>query len=329
MATGILSLAAHSQQLTGLAEGLFYFNLVAFPVLVLLLVLRLALHSKALWQELTSHAKGANFLTLVPATCLVGNQFVQLRHNPLVGSMLWVGAAVLWLLLTYAFLFGISIGEEKPALEKGFNEGWLLLVVATESLVVLGTKLVPTWAVAPSNSLFALMSLFLLGCVLYILLSTVLFYRLAFVKLAGEDIGATYWISTGASAIAALAGISLAGSLGQAPELSSMVPFVKGLSVLFWAVSTWWLPLVAGLRLYNHLTTRPAFVYAPAYWGMVFPLGMYTVATGRLADGLPLPALASIPSYFIYVALAAWLLTLLGMLYHAATATKPQPASAS
>lgn len=80
MSTGILSLAAEELKMHGLAEGFFYVNLVAYPLL--LLVLRIVLDFKGVWAELTSHAKGPNFLTLVPATCLVGNQFVQLRHRP-------------------------------------------------------------------------------------------------------------------------------------------------------------------------------------------------------------------------------------------------------
>lgn len=78
---------------------------------------------------------------------------------------------------------------------------------------------------------------------------------------------------------------------------------------------------MAGLRLWNHLRTRPAFAYSPAYWSMVFPLGMYTAATLRLAQALPLPALNAVPTYFIYVALGAWLLTFGGMLVHFFTPT--------
>ncbi|WP_088841731.1 tellurite resistance/C4-dicarboxylate transporter family protein [Hymenobacter gelipurpurascens] len=215
MSTGIISLAADGLQLTAVAEGLFYLNLVLYPLFLLLLLLRTVTAFEGLRTELTSHKKGPLFLAFVPATCLLGNQLVQLRQQTGLGNALWVLAAVSWVVLLYSFLFGVSVGEEKPDLEKGFNSGWLLLVVATEALAVLGAKLLPSWNIAPEISAFGLLSLFLLGGLLYVVLITLLVYRLTFKPLGEEEVGAAYWISVGASAIAVLAGASIATGLEQ------------------------------------------------------------------------------------------------------------------
>jgi len=47
---------------------------------------------------------------------------------------------------------------------------------------------------------------------------------------------------------------------------------------------------------------------------MVFPLGMYTACTRRLSDVLAQPWLEVVPQCTVYVALVAWVATLIGLL---------------
>jgi tellurite resistance protein TehA-like permease len=58
---------------------------------------------------------------------------------------------------------------------------------------------------------------------------------------------------------------------------------------------------------------RVPFAYDPLYWGLVFPLGMYSVATWQLIETFDLPFLAWISRGGLVVAVAAWLLTFLAM----------------
>ena len=88
-----------------------------------------------------------------------------------------------------------------------------------------------------------------------------------------------------------------------------------------WATATWWIPMLLALGSWRHVRKRVALRYEHGYWAAVFPLGMYTVCSQRLARELGLTFLEPIPDVFIWVALAAWAATFTGLLLH----LRPRP----
>lgn len=156
--------------------------------------------------------------------------------------------------------------------------------------------------------------MWLWGGMLYIWMISLIFYRYTFFKFSPGDLAPPYWINMGAMAISALAGSLLIINVDHAPFLLSLLPFLKGFTVFYWATGTWWIPMLVILAVWRHAYKKFPLTYDPQYWGAVFPLGMYTVATLRMAHALSLDFLLPLPHYFIYVALCAWAITFAGML---------------
>jgi tellurite resistance protein TehA-like permease len=315
MATGIISIACYLLEMQTLAVALLVVNIVAYALLWLLLLLRLLLFFGRVKDDINNHVRGPGFFTVVAGTSVLGSQLLIVSGQFRIASILWLLGLILWAVIMYSFFTAMTVHENKPSIEGGLNGGWLLAVVATQSISVLGTLLVDYLADYREPILFFTLCMFLLGSMLYIPLITLIFYRFTFVNITTTSLTPPYWINMGAVAITTLAGARLIIAAPQWTTLNEFMPFLKGFTLFFWAAGTWWIPLLLILGFWRHVYKRFPLKYDPQYWGMVFPLGMYTVCTIQLARAIDFPSLLVIPRYFIYLALAGWLLVSLGLFY--------------
>ncbi len=314
MATGIVSLAAHLLGMPHVARALLWLNAAAWVLLWLLTALRLAWFPRELARDLVDHAHGPGFFTAVAATSVLGSQCVVMLGDDRLATLLWIGALVLWVGLTYTVFTAFTVKQNKPALEHGISGAWLLPVVATQSIAVLSGYLAAHAAPALRLELnFLALSMWLWGGMQYIWMISLIFYRYTFFPMSAADLSPPYWINMGAMAISTLAGSLLILNAPEAPLLASMLPFLEGFTVLYWATGTWWIPMLLALGVWRYGIRRFPLAYDPLYWGAVFPFGMYTAATLEMARALRLDFLGIVPRASLWIALGAWALAFIGL----------------
>lgn len=315
MATGIVSLAGVMMGYGGLAVALFYLNAAQYVVLLVLYVLRAVRYPKRFFGDMVAHLSGPGYFTAVAGTGILASQFLVLGGSIEIGLGLWALAILLWIGLTYTIFTAFTVAPEKPSLDRGINGSWLLAVVATQALsmssALLSARLGQPYRL--ELNLLAL-SAWLWGGMLYIWMISLIFYRYAFFRFSPDDLAPPYWINMGAMAISTLAGAHLILNAPNAPFLTSLLPFLKGFTVFYWATGTWWIPMLLLLGVWRYVYKRVPFEYDPLYWGAVFPLAMYAAATFEMDRAMAFGFLSLLPRAFFFIALAAWAVTFVGML---------------
>jgi tellurite resistance protein TehA-like permease len=307
MATGIVSLAANQIGHSVVARTLFVIAGFAYLILWWLTILRLRRHPRLMLADVSDHLRGPGFFTLIAASSILGSECVILLQMTTAGFVFWYTALGLWLGLTYAIFTLFTVKAEKPTLDKGINGAWLLAVVATQSIAVLAALLAARIEQPYRLDLnFLALSMWLWGGMLYIWMMSLIFYRYTFFSFSPGDLSPPYWINMGAMAISTLAGSILIGNAQEAWFLHSILPFIKGFTIFYWATGTWWIPMLVILGLWRHVYERFPLRYDPLYWGAVFPLGMYAVATRRMDEAMGFHFLGSVSTAFSWIALGAW-----------------------
>lgn len=312
MATGIIANAALNMDFQHLAKLMAGIGLLAFAWLLLALCFRVWRYPRELWLDLVDPRKVFSFFTLVAAADVLGVYLLRQGHGT-AALALWLFACLMWLFLIY-FSFGvltfISTGEGSDIV----HGGWLIAIVGTESLALLGTLLAPQLGDMTTMVYILTHMLWGIGVIHYAVFITLFSYRLFFRPVETADLTPLLWVVMGAAAIATNAGSTLILADTGVPFLLELRGFVQGMVLMLWAWGSWWIPLLIGFGIWKHVVRGEALSYHPSFWSLVFPLGMYAVATYRLSLATDYMPLQWVPKIMLWVAILAWALTMFGTL---------------
>jgi tellurite resistance protein TehA-like permease len=311
MATGICSTALRDVGRPTASAILLAVAVAGFAVLSAALGWRLVRYPGRVKGDLSAPDRAFAFFTVVAASNVLGVRLAADGHRGAAIALAGFGAAV-WLALTYTIPVRLILDPRPRPVLEGVNGTWFIWVVGTQSIAVSAAVLDrPAGGHARMTALVAVL-MWSVGVVLYLIVATLVLTRLLLLEVRPEDLTPPYWVTMGATAITVLAAAKIL-AMAPAPAVTATRPIVAGLGVVLWAFGTWLIPLLVVFGFWRHMLRRVRLAYLPALWSIVFPLGMYAVASMELGANATLPIVRGIGRAWTWVALAAWILVFAAM----------------
>ncbi|WKX26750.1 TDT family transporter [Tatumella ptyseos] len=317
MGTGVLGLilaqvASPDSLILTLARTLWVINIGFFTLFTLLYVSRWILFPQEA-TKIFSHPQMSMFLGTIPmGLATIINGFISFGL-PILGNAAVDIAYQLW--RVDAFL-AIACGVGLPLFMftrqshqlSSMTGLWLLPVVAAEVAAASGWIIAPYVTDPAQQQMMVIFSMVLWAFSVPVALSllAILLLRMALHKLPPVALSATTWLALGPIGTGSL-GMFL---LSQQSRLLASNPIFEPFShvmtgfgwimgILLWGFGAWWLLLALGVTCHY---LRQGIPFNLGWWGYTFPLGVFTLATFKLAQ---------LTTFLFFSALAIVLLILL------------------
>ncbi|PIB47181.1 C4-dicarboxylate ABC transporter [Pseudomonas sp. 2822-15] len=323
MGTGVLALALAQLpfSLPGLhviAEGLWLFTIGLFVLFSLLYAARWVMFFHEA-RRIFGHSTVSMFFGTIPmglATILNG---LLLFGLPRWGSeVIPLTEALWWLDVAMALACGVLIPfmmftRQEHSIDQ-MTAVWLLPVVAAEVAAASGGLLAPHLADAHGQLVMLVTSYVLWAFSLPVAFSilTILMLRMALHKLPPANMAASSWLALGPIGTGALGMLLLGGdapAIFAANGLPGVGEMANGLGVVagitLWGFGLWWM-LIAVLITLRYL--RAGIPFNLGWWGFTFPLGVYALATLKLANLLHLSFFSVFGSVLVLALTLMWLI---------------------
>jgi C4-dicarboxylate transporter/malic acid transport protein len=322
MGTGVLALALAQlpvaiPALHAFAEALWLFNIALFLLFTAMYTARWLLFFDEA-RRIFGHSTVSMFFGTIPmGLATIINGFLVFGLPRWGEGVIHVAEVLWWLDVAMSLACGVLIPymmftRQEHSIDQ-MTAVWLLPVVAAEVAAASGGLLAPHLADAHSQLVVLVTSYVLWAFSLPVAFSilTILLLRMALHKLPHENMAASSWlalgpIGTGALGMLVLGGdaplIFAANGLPGIGEIAAGLGLVAGITL--WGFGLWWM-LMALLITARYL--RAGIPFNLGWWGFTFPLGVYSLATLKLASTLSLTFFSVFGCVLVALLAVMWL----------------------
>jgi C4-dicarboxylate transporter/malic acid transport protein len=315
MGTGVLALALAQLPLAipglrAVAEGLWLFNILLFSLFTAAYAARWILFFDEA-RRIFGHSTVSMFFGTIPmGLATIINGFLLFGLPRWGDGVIQLVEVLWWTDVAMSLACGVLIPymmftRQEHSIDQ-MTAVWLLPVVAAEVAAASGGLLAPHLTDA-HGQLVVLTTSYVLWA-----FSLPVAFSMALHKLPHENMAASSWLALGPIGTGAL-GMLLLG--GEAPaifaanglpgvgEIASGLGLVAGITL--WGFGLWWM-LMALLITVRYL--RDGIPFNLGWWGFTFPLGVYSLATLKLASILNLTFFSVFGTALVILLAAMWLI---------------------
>ncbi|MGN4050011.1 TDT family transporter [Pseudomonas sp. SM4] len=323
MGTGVLALALAQLPVAipgmhVVAEGLWLFNILLFCLFTAAYAARWILFFDEA-RRIFGHSTVSMFFGTIPmGLATIINGFLLFGLPRWGNGVIHLAEVLWWIDVAMSLACGVLIPymmftRQEHSIDQ-MTAVWLLPVVAAEVAAASGGLLAPHLADAHSQLVVLTTSYVLWAFSLPVAFSilTILLLRMALHKLPHENMAASSWlalgpIGTGALGMLLLGGdapaIFAANGLPGVGEIAAGLGLVAGITL--WGFGLWWM-LMALLITVRYL--RDGIPFNLGWWGFTFPLGVYSLATLKLANVLNLTFFSVFGTVLVTLLAVMWLI---------------------
>ncbi|RYL22733.1 TDT family transporter [Acinetobacter piscicola] len=302
------------------ATALWQFNAFVFIVFSLVYALRWLIYPQEA-KQIFSHPSMALFLGAIPmGLATVLNGFLK-YGVALYGDIAIQIAQVLWFVDA---ILAVGIGVLVPFCmfykqEHQLNTMtamWLLPIVACEVTATSGGLLLAHLAAGQQavGILFASYILWGMSVLPAFAILTILMLRLALHKLPGKELAISGWLALGPIGTGALALLVLGA---QAPQVLAYIQleqlgvFFKNAGIvasfILLGFGVWWFAIAVLTTLKHAATDLP---FNLGWWGLTFPLGVFTLAVLNLGHQLHVSFIVNTGLAFAAILMMLWVMVM-------------------